>query len=197
MEQDLSFERVLAKLRQRDDDAATEVYKRFAQRLIMLAHSHLDRRIRQRVDPEDVVQSVMKSVFLRLSDGQFVLGGWDSMWGLLTRITFHKCCKWVEYYHAQARRVDREVSPPAKSEDSNAAWQFLDREPTPPEVACLTETVDRVLKGLDEREQQVVVLSLQGEKVSDVSQQLGCTESKVYRVLRLVRQRLERMKEDQ
>ena len=41
----------------------------------------------------------------------------------------------------------------------------------------------------------MVSLSLQGYSVAEVSLQLGCTESKIYRILRLVRRRLERMRE--
>jgi RNA polymerase sigma-70 factor (ECF subfamily) len=191
MDSDASFEKVLARLRQGDNDAARVVCERFGQRLIALARKQLDARIRQRVDPEDVTQSVLKSVLLRLADGQFVLGGWDNLWGVLTRMTLHKCLKWVDYYNAQARQIDREVG---AADDSQANWQFLDREPTPPEAAALAETIDQVLKGLDDREQQVVILSLQGYSAAEVSAQLGCTESKVYRALRLVRQRLEHMR---
>jgi DNA-directed RNA polymerase specialized sigma24 family protein len=70
-----------------------------------------------------------------------------------------------------------------------------DREPGPEEAAILAETVQQVLGGLDDREQQVVTLSLQGYEAAEVSQQVGCTQSKVYRVLRLVRYRLERLRD--
>jgi RNA polymerase sigma factor (sigma-70 family) len=195
MDDDLSFELVLAQLRQRDDDAATQVYERFAGRLIAQARKQLDPRILQRVDPDEVVQSAFKSVFLRLADGEFVLGNWDSLWGLLTRVTLHKCHKWVDYFQAQAREIQREV-PQAAQDDSSNSWQFLDREPTPPEAAVMAESIAQLLHGLDEREQQIVTLSLHGCEVADISAQVKCTESKVYRVLRLIRQRLERMRDE-
>jgi len=194
MTPDPSFEAVLADLRQRDNDAATQVYKRFVRRLIGLARSHLDERMLQRVDPEDVAQSAMKSVMHRLAEGQFVLGDWDGMWGLLTRITINKCHKWVDYYQAQARQLDREQAP-RRDSDSSSGWEFLDREPTPSEASMLAETLERSLKDLDEREREMVMLSLDGYTVAEVSGRLDCTESKVYRVLRLIRQRLERMRD--
>ncbi len=187
-----SFEELLAQVRQRDNEAATKFYNRFAGRLVALARSRLDPRILQRVDPEDVAQSVLKSVLMRLADGQFVLGDWDSTWGLLTRVTIHKCHKWVDYYQAQSRELDREIR--ADALDSSGCG-FLDREPTPPEAAVLAETIDAVLQGLDDREQRIVTMSLQGSEVAEIGAQLGCTESKVYRVLRLIRQRLERMRD--
>ena len=42
-----------------------------------MARLRLDSRIRQKVDPEDVLQSVYKSFFLRCGAGQFDLSGWD------------------------------------------------------------------------------------------------------------------------
>jgi RNA polymerase sigma factor (sigma-70 family) len=190
MLQDVSFQQVLDQLRQQDDAAASKVYQRFAQRLIALARTRLDDRLLQRVDAEDVVQSVFKSVFLRLADGQFVLGDWEGLWALLTAVAVHKCRKWVDYYQAQGRDLNREV---AVGPDSS--WQVIDREPSPSEALTLKETLEQVLKGLKPSEQEMVTLSLQGYQVAEVSGQLGCTESKVYRVLALVRKRLERMRE--
>jgi len=188
--QDISFQQVLDQLRQQDDATASEVYQRFAQRLIALAPTRLDGRLSQRVDAEDVVQSVFKSVFLRLAEGQYVLGDWEGLWALLTAVAVHKCRKWVDYYQAQGRDLNREVAV-----GSDSSWQVIDREPSPSEAATLKETLEQVLKGLDPREQEIVNLSLQGYQVAEVSGQLGCTESKVYRVLALVRKRLERMRE--
>jgi DNA-directed RNA polymerase specialized sigma24 family protein len=48
-----------------DEQAARENFDRFARRLIGLARTRLDRRIRQKIDPEDVVQSVFRSFFTR------------------------------------------------------------------------------------------------------------------------------------
>ena len=186
-----SFDDLLANLRQQDNEAAREVFQRFRQRLIGLARQKLEGRLRAKLDPEDVVQSVFHTVFRRLAQGEFDLGDWDSLWGLLTCITVRKCGKWREYFYTQGRDVTSEVPAPS---GSSSAWQCIDREPTSEEVAMLTETVQTVLKGLDEREQQVVTLSLQGYTVTEVSGTVGCTESKVYRVLRHVRARLERMR---
>jgi RNA polymerase sigma-70 factor (ECF subfamily) len=197
MDQSAPFEQVLAQLRQRDNEGATEVYRRFCGRLIALAHHRLDPRLRQRVDPEDVAQSALKSVVLRLAEGEFDLGDWDGLWGLLTRVTIHKCHRWVDYFQAQRRQFDRELSPPADADNASVNWQFLDSEPTPPEAALFAETLERLLHGLEEREQDMVTLSLQGCEVAEISAKLSCTQSKVYRVLRLIRQRLEGMRDEE
>ena len=60
-----SFDDVITRLRDGDSEAATEIFHRFAARLIALARTRLDSRVRQKVDPEDVVQSVFRSFFIR------------------------------------------------------------------------------------------------------------------------------------
>jgi RNA polymerase sigma-70 factor (ECF subfamily) len=167
-----------------DDEAAQRVFERFGQRLIALARSRLDGRVRQKVDPEDVIQSVWKSFFLRQAQGQFDLRDWDSLWTILTLITVRKCGRWREHFQAGMRDVAVEVR----------AWEVLDREPSPEEAAVLTETVEQVMRGLEGPQRDVVLLSLQGHTVAEVSTAVGRTRRTVQRVLREVRQRLEQLR---
>jgi len=193
MDQSSSFEILLSQLRQRDNEGARQVYQRFAQRLIGLAHTKMAPGIRQKLDPEDVAQSVLKSIILRLGEGQFDVGDWDGLWGLLVRFTLHRCMRWGEFFHAGPRDVDREKPPPTKEGESTTSWEFLDREPGPEEATVLAETLEGLLNGFGEREQKIVAQSLQGYNVREISTALGCTESKVYRVLARVREVLEGM----
>jgi DNA-directed RNA polymerase specialized sigma subunit len=59
----------------------------------------------------------------------------------------------------------------------------------------LGETVELVLKGLDERERQIAALSLQGWTVAEIKTEVRCSQSKIYRVLNLIRVRLERARD--
>ena len=59
----------MERLRAGDDEAAREVFDRFARRLVGLARRRFDRRLAHRVDPEDVVQSAFKSFFVRHREG--------------------------------------------------------------------------------------------------------------------------------
>ncbi len=190
-----SFHEWLSRLRRCDDATATEFFHRFRCRLIGLARQQLDGRLRRKLDPEDVVQSVFRTVLRRLAKGEFELGDWDSLWSLLTCIIIRKCGHWKEHFRTQAHDINRETDPQACADDSSPSWEFLSREPGPEEAARLLETVQQMLAGLDDREQQVVMLSLQGYEVAEVSAHTGCTRSKVYRVLRLVRSRLERLRD--
>lgn len=56
-----SFDDLMTRLGAGDQDAATQLFQRFAGRLIALARSRLDPLLRQKLDPKDVLQSVFKS----------------------------------------------------------------------------------------------------------------------------------------
>src|SRR5437763_5100383 len=187
-----SFPEFLARLQRRDDAAAQELFGRFAHQLIALAHRHIGAGLRHKVDPEDVVQSAYKSFFVRYGGGNLEAVNWNSLWGLLTLITVRKCAERVAYHRAACRNAAREVSAPPGEE--GAPWlEALSREPTPVEAAELSETVDRLLAGLDEDERPVLELSLEGYTTREISERLGRAERTVRLLREVVRKRLERM----
>ena len=187
MPADDSFSSVMVRLRAGEDAAAAAVFERFARRLAVLARRHLDTRLRQKVDPEDVVQSAYKSFFLRFGDGKLSVVDWENLWGLLTLLTVRKCADKAEFFGAQRRAVGRETS----AEAGGGWWSAVDREPTPDEAAALAETVERLLDGLDEFERPVVELTLEGYSTEEISRQLGRAERSVRRLRERVRKRLE------
>jgi RNA polymerase sigma-70 factor (ECF subfamily) len=188
MPADESFEEVMTRLQAGDQDAAAEVFARFARRLIALARLHLDSRLRQKVDPEDVLQSVFKSFFLRQARGEFDLGSWDSLWALLSVIALRKCGRQNDHFNALCRDVGREAQ--AAGEQSDASWQALAREPTPAEAAMLAETVEVLLRDLKEREREIVSLALQGYTAAEISAQLNRPRRTVYNLLERIKKRL-------
>jgi RNA polymerase sigma-70 factor (ECF subfamily) len=190
MPEDSSFADLLARLRAGDPAAAARVVGQYSCRLAALARAHLDRRILAREDPEDVLQSAFHSFFRRCSAGQFRLDRREDLWSLLVTLTLHKCGHRADYHRAGRRDVRRDVAPPADA--SGSWWEKFAREPTPTEAALLAETVERLLDGLEAHQQQIVRLSLQGETVAQISAGLGVTQRTVQRVLKGVRERLER-----
>jgi RNA polymerase sigma-70 factor (ECF subfamily) len=188
---DLSFDDLMARLKQGQDDAAAQVFRRFAGRLIALARSQLGPQIRQKEDPEDVLQSVFTSFFTRYAEGQFGdFDSWDNLWAMLVVLTQRKCGRRLDYFHAARRDVQREVAGPAPS---GSDLGLSADDPTPSEAAMLTETVERLMNSLEGRHRQILALSLQGCSPAEISAQVGCTERTVYRVLDTVKQWLEAM----
>jgi RNA polymerase sigma-70 factor (ECF subfamily) len=189
MPPDPSFDDLMTRLRAGDETAAEEIFQRFAGRLIALARSRLDSLVRRRMDPEDVLQSVFRSFFQRHADGRITLEGWESLWSLLTVLTLRKCGRKI-VYHRAARRDVRRVASPANPDDTALAGAMA-REPAPEEAAMLTEIVEQLLRGLSQREQEIVVLGLQGYGSSEIAAQVHCTERTIQRILARIRGRLE------
>jgi RNA polymerase sigma-70 factor (ECF subfamily) len=190
-----SFAEFLARLHNRDDAAAKELFARFTHQLIALALRHIDAGLRHKVDPEDVVQSAYKSFFFRYGDGKLEVVNWNSLWGLLTLITVRKCAERAAYNRAECRDVARELPPP-REEEAAARLEPFGREPTPLEAAVLTETVEQLLAGLDEQERPILEMSLQGYTTREISERLGRAERTVRLLREGIRHRLERMQRE-
>jgi RNA polymerase sigma factor (sigma-70 family) len=187
-----SFAELMSRLRAGDQEAASEIFTRYAYRLIALARSRLDARMRQKVDPEDVVQSVFKSFFLRQADGKLTLDGWDELWTILTVITLRKCGRKIRYFHRQRRNNQQELS--FRIDDgSDTSWLAIARDPTPSEAAILEETLAELFRGLEGRERDILELRLQGYSTREIGAQVGRTERTVQRVLKQAGRRLQRI----
>ncbi len=187
----ISFHDLMARLQAGDSAAAAQLYDRFSQQLIALARSRLDGLIRRKVDPEDVVQSVYKSFFVRFEAGQFELANWNSLWGLLTRITLRKCGHQLEHFRAAKCDLRKEVQP--NLEDSMPSWQAMAREPTPSEAAVLAETVEQLMRSVSNPiQREIISLSLQGYHPAEISEQINRSERTVHRTLRSVREWLDK-----
>ena len=187
MDSQNSFQQMMDRLRKGEDAAASQLVGRFSRRLAALARGRLNGQIRQKEDPEDVLQSVFKSFFVRHAEGQFEPTGWDSLWTLLTVIAVRKCAHHAKYFRAARRSVDRELPEP---DGSATGWEALDREPTPDEAAVVADTVEQLMRGLDERGREVLSLRLQGMLVEDIANEAGCAERTVRRTLDHVKRRL-------
>src|SRR6516165_7356674 len=189
-----SFAEFLARLHRGEDVAAQELFARFTHQLIALALRHIDAGLRHKVDPEDVVQSVYKSFFFRYDAGNLDVVNWNSLWGLLARITVRKCAERAAYHRAECRNTAREVSPPP---GEGVPWPGPPgREPTPVEAAVLAETVKQLFARLDEEERPVLELSLQGHTTREISERLGRAERTVRLLREGIRRWLERMRRE-
>jgi RNA polymerase sigma-70 factor (ECF subfamily) len=180
-------------LRRGDEDAAAEVFYRFAQRLIALARSQLDSWIRTRVEPEDVIQSVFRSFFTRLKAEQFELGDWDNLWTVLTLITVRKCVNRSAFWRAAKRDLQRQTNSIGQEERLE---HILAREPSPLQAAILSETLELFMKTVPARDQLILAAHLQGHDITTISTVAGVTERTVRRTLERMRRSLIRLQGD-
>jgi RNA polymerase sigma-70 factor (ECF subfamily) len=194
--EDVSLAELSDRLRSGDPEAARLIFQRFARRLLGLARRRLNKTVRQKLDPEDVIQSVFRTFFFHQGEATWQFETWDSLWSMLAVITLRKCGHRIQHYQAARRDVQREVAlgtGPAP-EEPTGDWSAVARDPTPEEAAILTETVQQLMQALSPQERHILERSLRGLSNNQISADLGCTRRTVERALQRVRTILEQLR---
>ena len=163
--------------------AATELFERYASRLIALTQRHLNERLGRRLDAEDVVQSVFNSFFVRTRDGAFMLQENGELSRLLVSMTLNKLDDQIRHHTAGKRSITSENH--FSSEDSlhGMSAAALARDPSPEEAAALAELVEQILTPLDPLARKVVELRLQGYEMQEIAAQTGYCQRTIRRLL--------------
>src|SRR5262245_32841138 len=154
MPETCSFDDLIRLLRSRDKDATAEVFKKYAHRLIGLARTRLDQRLQGKVGPEDVVQSVFRSFFVRVGHSPWQLESEDSLWAILVAMTVRKCGRKANFF----LRKKRGGGAPEVAIDAEGVGEPSSGDPSPEEAAKLEETMEELTRQLDDRERVVLEL---------------------------------------
>jgi RNA polymerase sigma-70 factor (ECF subfamily) len=182
---------LLARWRQGDQEAAGELFRRYAGRLIALARSKLSARLARHLDPEDVVQSAFRSFFTGARAGRYALERSGDLWRLLVAITLHKLQHQVERQTAGKRAGAH--GPPGEAPAGRCVLrvQVPARGPTPAEAAALADTLGQVFRGLDPLQRRMLELRLQGYRLDEIAGEVRRSERTVRRLLERVREYLQ------
>ncbi len=116
--------------------------------------AQMDHRLRQREDPEDVVQSVLRTVIRRAAKGEFHIDGGGQLWRLLATITRRKMLKHVTKIKAKKRSPEKE--------EQLKPGEISSRDPNPQAATLAADLMEKTLEGLDESHAKVFHLRLQG-----------------------------------
>ncbi|MBN71868.1 MAG: LuxR family transcriptional regulator [Gimesia sp.] len=179
---------VFQRVRAGDQDAAQEIFDRYFQRLIGLAHSRLSEKLGRKVDADDIVQSALRSFFVRSQEGQYAIERSGDLWKLLAAITRNKLLKQAEHFQQQKRSLDRDDA--LQSSAENQAVLFAS-EPTEAEAVALSDEVDFLIRDFDPLQQQMLELRLQGQTIPEIAETVERSERTVRRFLGEFRDQLE------
>jgi RNA polymerase sigma factor (sigma-70 family) len=163
------------------DDAATGLYLRYAQRLLALARSKSSLALARRVEAEEIVQSVFGSFFRGAQQGYYDVPAGDELWKLFLVITLNKI-RAKGAFHGAAKRDMRktiefdEAFSTAKS-DSDA-------------LRLLTLTLNESLDNLPEHYREIVNLRVEGYEVDEIARRTERSKRTVERILQEARKRL-------
>jgi RNA polymerase sigma factor (sigma-70 family) len=183
--------RLLGKWRAGDAEAAAELFRRYADRLVALTRSRLSARLSRRIDPEDVVQSVYRSFFAHARAGRYDVQRGGDLWRLLVGITFHKLSTQIKWNTSRKRSVQQEEG--FGSEDSliGLAAPQLTQQPSPAEAAALADEVEQIMNALEPAQRRIFELRLQGHNIFEIAAATDTGERTVRRVLSRVKQQLQ------
>ena len=173
---------LLSRLRGGEVDAATELYLRYADRLLRLARRQTSLNLASRFDPEDVVQSVFRTFFRRFSTGAYDVPEGSELWKLLLVISLNKLRRLGQHHRAAKRDARRtvggeEVTHLPKTDDGGA-------------VAHLRLTIQELLESLDATTCRIIELRMEGHEVQEIAQTVNRSKRTVERVLQTFRRRL-------
>lgn len=168
-----------------DEEAARQLFESYVDRLVALARRRISQRLAGRVDPEDVVQSVFRTFFHRVKEGQFHIADQDDLCKLLMRITVHKTLRKIAYHKAAKRDLGMEMGQGA--EPRQHLQNVLDRDPTPEEAVAFLDQLEHFLSQLKSEERQIVELRLQGCSNEEIEEKTGIYDRKIRRIIERVR----------
>jgi RNA polymerase sigma-70 factor (ECF subfamily) len=175
---------LLRRLQGGSEDAATQLYRRYAHRLRALARAKTSTHLARRVDAEDIVQSVFRIFFAGASQGLYDVPAGEDLWRLLLVIALNKVRDAGAFHQAAKRdirattdlgRLDAAAEP---EDDDEFATSFL--------RLVVRDTLER----LTETERRVLELRLEGYDLAEIGRLVGRSKRTVERCLQQARNRL-------
>ena len=175
---------LLKRFRDGEQDAATQLFLKYSQRLQALARSQTSEALAARFDPEDVVQSVFRTFFRRASSGLYDVPDGDELWQLLLVLALNKIRDLASHHRAQKRDIGRTDSVAAWTEDASAS----NRDGASWEV--LRVVLDDFLESLPAEHAEIARLRMDGYQVDEISERTRRSKRTTERILNSMRKAL-------
>jgi RNA polymerase sigma-70 factor (ECF subfamily) len=176
---------LLRRFRGGEADAATELYLRYAERLRALATGQFAADLAPRVDADDIVQSVFRTFFRRVRQGQYDVPDGEDLWKLFLVIALHKIRSTATYHRA----AKRDVRVTATGLPDSAARHRL-AAPDETALTTLRLVIDELLDALPSSMRAIVELRVEGHEVDEIARRTQRSRRSVERALQEFRARL-------
>jgi RNA polymerase sigma-70 factor, ECF subfamily len=183
-EPDASDASLLSVFRRGDQDAATQLYLRYAKRLRALVKEQCSNELARRLEEDDIVQSVFRTFFTGAKQGLYKVPGGQDLWKLLLVISLNKI-RAKGAYHSAAKRDARRTS----SLDAVG----LGGEPSDQdggEQAFFQVVIQEAMEHLPSDFREIVELRIEGYEVEEIASKCNRAKRTVERILQEARKRL-------
>jgi RNA polymerase sigma-70 factor (ECF subfamily) len=166
--EDPSFDDLIRRVRAGDQQAATELVRRYEPAIRRAVRFRLaDARLGPLLDSMDVCQSVLASFFVRAASGQYELNSPEQLLKLLAAMARNKLAFQARKQRAQRRDHRRAQS---AAEDEGV---FVSPNSSPSQHVAAGEILQEFRRRLSPEEWQLVELRQQGCEWVDIARQLG------------------------
>jgi RNA polymerase sigma-70 factor (ECF subfamily) len=164
---ELSFRDLIGRVRKGDEQAASELVRRYEPAIRRAVRFRLtDPRLRRTCDSMDVCQSVLLSFFVRAASGQYDLDTPEQLLRLLTTMARNKLLNQARQQQA-ARRDNRMVT------DDIANHDVEEHTPGPPQQVEARELLQEIHARLTPDELRLVEMRNQGHDWNSIARSVG------------------------
>lgn len=179
----LSDRSLLRRLRGGCEDAATQLYLRYAHRLRALVRARCSPQVQRRVEPEDLVQSVFRRFFRRVQQGDYDVPAGEELWGLFLVIALNRIRAEESFQRAAKRDLRRAEEGSDRAREAASAQDDQ-------AFTILQLTIKEAMAQLGESQQRMLELRVQGHEVAEIAQLTGRSKRTIERILQEIRTRL-------
>jgi RNA polymerase sigma-70 factor (ECF subfamily) len=165
MSPELSFADLIRRVRAGDQEAATELVKRYEPTIRRAVHFRLvDNRLRTMLDSMDICQSVLASFFVRVASGQYDLDQPEQLLNLLVAMARNKVASAARKQGADCRDYRRMTAAPP---------DLVSPDASPSQQVAAAELLQEAQRRLTPEERQLVEMRRQGRQWADIAAELG------------------------
>lgn len=172
-----SVELVVAFVGGDDSAAADRIYYRYRDSILRQAREGMSPPLRQRIDPEDVYQSVSVILFEGLRQGRFQIQRAGDLRALIAQLTCQRILKKVELHSAAKRALDRESSLMPNDQLTNGSTLPAEKADQEDVIECLLRQT------ANPRHRQVIRMALDGAEVPEIAERSGYSQARVRQIL--------------
>lgn len=167
-----------------DPSAADRLYYRHRDATLHLAETGLSDRLRVRIDPEDVYQSVSLILFRGLSQGRFHLTRAGDLRALLAQLTRRRIQKKAEQNLSAKRSLNSEVRMNECCSIPSIDDYELNEVEKQDEIDVLLSQIGNA------RHRRVIQMALDGEQVGEIAIHTAYSTARVRQILRTLAQKM-------
>ena len=165
--------------------AAAEFHRRYAEKVLSLVQRNLASRFSARFDPEDVVQSVMRTIFRQARFGHVPTKDSQELWRYMSTVALNKVRNRVK----QESALKNDVSKTTHDPEAIAAIF----EPTEQDAIELTDFLEVLAKALEPGVAQVLQMLLDGMSEDEIALKMNLTSRTIRRYKQAILDRMQRM----